>query len=187
MKPTSVLLATRLDPRLAAAQAHGVSVCFFPTRLVTATLPNHKTLHYMPAVLGKMIAARKRAWEALYLASDDTVLEGSTTNVFVVRTNTLSTPPLRGILPGVTRHVLAAIARRTGLSLVETPITRTELLGADEVFLTASTIEVLPVVRVERAVIGAGTPGPVTRALQEHYRRHVAASLRRAAAVRARL
>lgn len=179
LKPTTMLLATRLDPRLSAAQTRGVALCFFPLHLVTATLPSHKTLHYMPAVLGKMIATRKRAWEAIYLAGDDTVLEGSTSNVFVVRGGTLITPPLAGILPGVTRHVLAALARRAGIPLLERPITRGEMLGADEVFLTASTIEILPVVRVERTVIGGGAPGPVTRMLQERYRRHVAGSARR--------
>jgi len=179
LRPTTVLLATPIDPRLAAAQARGVAVCFFPFRHVGAALPSHKTLHYLPAVLGKIIAERKRAWEAVYLASDDTVLEGTTTNVFVVRDGTLVTPPLHGILPGVTRTVLATIARRARLPLSERPITRAELLAADEVFLTASTIEILPVVRVERTRIGDGTPGPVTRVLQVRYRRHVAATLER--------
>ena len=181
LRPTAVLLATPIDPRLAAAQAHGVAVCFFPFRLVTATLPSHKTLHYLPAVLGKIIAEHKHCWEAVYLASNDTVLEGTTTNVFVVRAGALATPPLHGILPGVTRTVLATIARRAHLPLSERPIARAELLAADEVFLTASTIEILPVVRVERARIGDGKPGPVTRALQARYRQYVAAVLERGA------
>jgi branched-chain amino acid aminotransferase len=179
LRPTTVLLATPLDPRLAAAHARGVAVCFFPFRLVTAALPSHKTLHYLPAVLGKMITERKRAWEAVYLASDDSVLEGTTSNVFVVHDGALVTPPLHGILPGITRTVLATIARRARIPLSERPIARTELLAADEVFLTASTIEILPVVRVERTRIGDGTPGPVTRALRARYRQHVAATLER--------
>jgi branched-subunit amino acid aminotransferase/4-amino-4-deoxychorismate lyase len=178
VRPTTLLLATPLDARLAVAQARGVGVCFFPFRLVAAALPSHKTLHYLPAVLGKMVAARRRAWEALYLAADDTVLEGTTSNVFVVERGALVTPPLRGILPGVTRQLLTRVSRRAGIRLSERPITRARLLDADEVFLTASTIEVLPVVRIERTRIGDGRPGPVTRMLQEDYRRHVAAALR---------
>ncbi len=177
LRPTTLLVVSRIDPRLPGAQARGVGVRFFPYRLVTATLPSHKTLHYLPAVLGKMLAARARAWESLYLSADDMVLEGTTSNVFLVRRGTVVTPPLHGILPGVTRRFLESVVRRAHMPLRETPITRRELLAADEVFLTASTIEVLPVVRVERRVIGRGTPGPVTRRLQEEYARLVAATL----------
>jgi branched-subunit amino acid aminotransferase/4-amino-4-deoxychorismate lyase len=179
LRPTTLLVAAPLDARLRTAQARGVAVCFFPYRLVTATLASHKTLHYLPAVLGKMLAARAHAWEALYLSADDQVLEGTTSNVFIVRRGTLVTPPLAGILPGVTRRFLGAVARRARIPLREAPIARSALLAADEVFLTASTIEVLPVVRVERRPIGGGTPGPVTRRLQEEYARLVAATLAR--------
>jgi D-amino acid aminotransferase len=174
LRPTIMMLATPVDPRVPTAQARGVRICFFPFRLVTATLPSHKTLHYLPAVLGKMIAKRRGAWEAVYLGADDTVLEGTTSNVFAVERGRLITPPLHGILPGVTRHVLTTLAKRAGVPLVERRLTKRELLAADEVLLTASTIEVLPVVRVEQARIGDGKPGPVTRILQEHYHRHVA-------------
>jgi branched-chain amino acid aminotransferase len=179
LRPTTMMLATPLDPRLPRAQVRGVSICFFPFRLVTATLPSHKTLHYLPAVLGKMIARRRGAWEAVYLGTDDTVLEGTTSNVFAVERGRLVTPPLHGILPGVTRHVLTTLAKRAGVPLLERRLTRRQLLAADEVLLTASTIEVLPVVRVEGMRIGDGRPGPVTQALQEHYHRHVTRTLAR--------
>ena len=180
LRPTTMMLATPIDPRLPRAQARGVTICFFPFRLVTATLPSHKTLHYLPAVLGKMIARRRGAWEAIYLGADDTVLEGTTSNIFAVERGRLITPPLNGILPGVTRHVLTTLAKRAGVPLLERPLTRRQLLAADEALLTASTIEILPVVRVEQTRIGNGTPGPVTRALQAHYHRHVARTLARA-------
>lgn len=177
LRPTVMMLATPVDPRVPMAQTRGVSICFFPFRLVAGTLPSHKTLHYLPAVLGKMIARRRGAWEAIYLGADDTVLEGTTSNVFAVERGRLITPPLHGILPGVTRHVITTLAKRAGVPLVERPLTCRQLLAADEVLLTASTIEVLPVVRVERTRIGDGKPGPVTRTLQEQYRRHVARTL----------
>ena len=179
LRPTVMMLATPVDARIPTVQARGVSICFFPFRLVTATLPSHKTLHYLPAVLGKMIARRRGAWEAVYLGADDTVLEGTTSNVFAVERGRLVTPPLHGILPGVTRHVLTTLAKRAGVPLVERRLTRDQLLAADEVLLTASTIEVLPVVRVERSRIGNGKPGPITRTLQEEYRRHVTRTLAR--------
>jgi branched-chain amino acid aminotransferase len=173
LRPTTLLTATPLDTRIAPAQERGVAVCFFPFQLVIGTLPSHKTLHYLPAVLGKMIASGKGAWEALYLSADDTVLEGTTSNLFAVHAGVLTTPPLRGILPGVTRKVVGTLARRARLAIVERPLTRDELLRADEVFLSASTIEILPVTRIERRTIGRGVPGPITRDLQERYRRHV--------------
>jgi branched-subunit amino acid aminotransferase/4-amino-4-deoxychorismate lyase len=107
------------------------------------------------------------------------VLEGTTSNVFAVERGRLITPPLHGILPGVTRHVVTTLAKRAGVPLIERRLTRRQLLAADEVLLTASTIEVLPVVRVERARIGNGRPGPITRTLQQHYRDHVARALAR--------
>ncbi len=178
LHPTTLMIATAIDASISEAQARGTHVCFFPYRLVAATLPSHKTLHYLPAVLGKMLARRAGAWEAIYLATDDTVLEGTTSNVFAVIEDTIVTPPLRGILPGVTRGVLARIARRSGIPFVERALGRHELLRADEVFLSASTIEVLPVVRVERARIGSGAPGPLTRRLQSAFRAHVRRALR---------
>jgi branched-chain amino acid aminotransferase len=177
LRPTTMMLATPVDARVPEAQRRGVRVCFFPFRLVTATLPSHKTLHYMPAVLGKMIARRRGAWEAVYLGADDTVLEGTTSNVFAVERGRLITPPLHGILPGVTRHTITTLAKRAGVPVVERRLTRRELLRADEVLLTASTIEVLPVVRVEGARIADGKPGAVTRTLQERYREHVARTI----------
>jgi branched-chain amino acid aminotransferase len=180
LRPTVMVLATPVDARVTAAHADGVRICFFPFRLVAGTLPSHKTLHYLPAVLGKMIAAKRGAWEAVYLATDDTVLEGTTSNVFAVVGGRLVTPPLGGILPGVTRSVVTTLARRAGVPLVERRLSRRALLAADEVMLTASTIEVLPVVRVEGTRIGNGKPGPITRALQEQYRHHVARTVSRA-------
>jgi D-amino acid aminotransferase len=182
--PTVLILATPIDARVARAQQRGVRICFFPFRLVAGTLPSHKTLHYLPAVLGKMIAQRRGAWEAVYLATDDTVLEGTTSNVFAIEGGRLVTPPLGGILPGVTRQTITMLARRAGVPLIERRLSRRELLGADEVFLTASTIEVLPVVRVEGTRIGDGKPGPITRTLQEEYRRHVQRTVARASRTR---
>jgi D-amino acid aminotransferase len=183
IRPTTLLLTTSLDPRLPRAQQTGVRVCYFPFRVVTARLAGHKTLHYLPAVLGKMVARRRAAWESLYLDADDHVLEGTTSNVFIVRRGAVLTPPLHGVLPGVTRQTIATVARRCGLRLTERAITTRDLAAADEAFLTASTIEVLPIVRVERTRIGTGRPGPVTRTLQAAYTVHVQRTL---AAQRAR-
>src|SRR5439155_1165668 len=92
----------------------------------------------------------------------------------------LVTPPLAtGILPGVTRALVIALARRAGLRVREERVTVARLRRAREIFLTASTIEVLPVVRLDGRAVGGGRPGPATLRLQLAYAGHVAAALRR--------
>jgi D-alanine transaminase len=130
--------------------------------------------------VGKQIAMRRRAFEGLYVTPDGFVTEGTTSNVFAVARGALVTPPTDGtILGGVTRDRVLAAARRLGLRLRETPLAVDRLRRADEVFVTASTIEVLPVVRIDGRRVGDGGPGPTTRALQDAYRAAVARELRR--------
>ncbi|MEK7797240.1 MAG: aminotransferase class IV, partial [Nitrospirota bacterium] len=73
-------------------------------------------------------------------------------------------------LPGVTRRVVLGLAQEAGVAVQEQPVTEAELHAADEVFLTGTTIEVLPVARVNGRSIGAGSPGPVTRLLMARFR-----------------
>src|SRR5207244_5314549 len=90
-------------------------------------------------------------------------------------------PPLAtGVRPGMTRALVIALARRAGLRVREERITVARLRRAREIFLTASTIEVLPVVRLDGRAVGGGRPGPATLRLQSAYAGHVAAALRRA-------
>jgi branched-subunit amino acid aminotransferase/4-amino-4-deoxychorismate lyase len=121
-----------------------------------------KTLDYLPAVLGKTAARKRGCFEAIYRLSDGTLLEGTTSNVFVVKDGTISTPPLSaGVLPGVTRALVVRLAR--GLARVrEEPVTEEALRSASEAFLTATTIEVVPIVRAGGRRIGDGRPGPLT-------------------------
>ena len=74
----------------------------------------------------------------------------------------------------MTRAMVLALARRAALTVRETPLPAHIVAAADELFVTASTIEVLPVVRLDGRRVGGGTPGPVTRALQAAYSAHVA-------------
>jgi D-alanine transaminase len=100
--------------------------------------------------------------------------------VFAVVGGTLVTPPADGtILPGVTRELVLRIARRAGVRTREVSLPVARLRRAAEVFVTASTIELLPVVRVDGRAIGAGRPGPVTRVLQHAYRAQVERTLGR--------
>jgi branched-chain amino acid aminotransferase len=100
------------------------------------------------------------------------ISECSQSNLFVVRSGSVHTPPLEaGLLAGITREFLFEVAQAIGVPMAERTLKDEDLLGADEAFLTSTTREVVPIVRVDDRVIGAGRPGPVTRALLEGFRR----------------
>lgn len=109
--------------------------------------------------------------EAIFLREDGTVAEGSAMNIFIYKGGKLITPPPNSdILLGITRDTVLELARdEMGLDIVERPIARTELYGADEVFFTGTGAQVAPVRSVDRRLIGDGTPGPRSRQLQEIY------------------
>jgi branched-chain amino acid aminotransferase len=104
----------------------------------------------------------------------DRVREGTTSNVFIVRGQTLVTPPDdAGILLGITRARVVELAPQIGLSVKFSPLVVADLLAADEVFLSSSMREILPVVSVDGVEVGNAKPGPWTRALHAAFRRAV--------------
>ncbi len=109
----------------------------------------------------------------------DEVCEGSMSNVFVVTDATIATPPISaGILEGITRDLVLSIAREGGFELEEKILLPDELLGADEVFITASSRQVVPIVKVDEQPIADGRPGPVTQKLISLYHEKVHALMR---------
>jgi D-alanine transaminase len=171
-RPTRLLTVRPIPAGLAAQQASGVAVTLLPFgRDAGPGWGDVKLVGHPSAVIGKMLAARRRTVDGLYVTPARTVPEGTTSNLFAVLRGVLVTPPADGsILCGVTRDLVLQLARRDGMRIAERPIAADALVRADEVFLTASTIEILPVVRIDRRVIGAGRPGSRTRALQAAYR-----------------
>jgi branched-subunit amino acid aminotransferase/4-amino-4-deoxychorismate lyase len=132
----------------------------------------HKTLNYYENMLARWDARKRGAIDALLLGLKDEVLEGSASNVFVVRRGRLITPPIGpGILPGVTRKVVLEAARTMGIRAEERDLRLTDLSRSGEVFITNALIEIVPVARIDRRRIGS--PGPVTQMLQDAYRRRV--------------
>ena len=115
-------------------------------------------------------AASAGAYEGLFVEPDGTVNEGTSANVAAVLRGTIVTPPhSHRILPGVSRDIVVELARRQGLVVDERPLLRSELLNADEVFLTGTTTEVQGVIRVDDTQIGSGQVGPITWRLYEAY------------------
>ncbi len=109
--------------------------------------------------------------EAVFLRQDGSVAEGSAMNIFIVLDNMLiTTPPTADILVGITRNTVMELAREElGLEVVERPIGRSELYVCDEAFFCGTGAQVAPVRSVDRRVLGNGTPGPISRQLQQLY------------------
>ncbi len=143
----------------------------------------HKTLNYWPRLFALQEAASKQTDEALHFTITNHLACGSVSNVFLVKDGSLLTPIARGdegegtlasaVLPGITRSVVREIAAGLGIGCGEQMLTITDVLEADEVFLTNSSWGVLPVVQVEAKAIGDGYVGPISKTLRERYWRIV--------------
>jgi branched-chain amino acid aminotransferase len=134
-------------------------------------LPQMKTANYLESLLAREEALSNGADDALLLNEKDYVTETSTSNIFIYANNTLKTPRLgNGLLPGITRSVVLELAVQHGIEILETDIHLEELLDADEVFLTNSIMEIMPVTAVNGKMIAAGKPGLITRNLTNFYK-----------------
>ncbi|MGI8998098.1 MAG: aminotransferase class IV, partial [Candidatus Limnocylindria bacterium] len=109
--------------------------------------------------------------EAIVLTVDGHVSEGSAENLFMVKRGVLITPPVTdNILEGITRGRMMEIARdELGIPVLERSIDRTELYGADEVFLCGTGAQISPVIEIDRRRVGAGRPGSITKSLSRTY------------------
>jgi branched-subunit amino acid aminotransferase/4-amino-4-deoxychorismate lyase len=180
-RPTLLLTVRALPRDLARQQADGVAVTLLPFgRTAGSGWSAYKLTGNAGAVAGRRIADRRGAAEGLYVTAAGEVTEGTTSNLFVIERGALVTPPVRGgILPGVTRTLVIRLARGAGIPVREETVSVARLRRATEVFVTASTIEVLPVVRIDGRRVGAGRPGPATTRLAERYAAAVARSVKR--------
>ncbi|RUS48375.1 D-amino-acid transaminase [Cohnella sp. AR92] len=130
---------------------------------------DYKTLNLLPNVLAKQEAVEAGTDDAI-LHRGGTVTECSASNIMIVRDGVILTHPADNlILHGVTRAVVLRLAHAAELAVLERPFTLEELLGADEAFITGTTVEVTPVVSVDGQAIGSGAAGPVTRRLQRDF------------------
>lgn len=141
--------------------------------------PAIKSGNYLNNMLALREAKSRGAYECVMLNKDGFLAEGSTSNVFLVKDGVLATPALdSGILAGVTRAYLLGLARAEGIPVREALLRESDLRAADEVFISGSLKEVLPVARVDGAPVGDGRPGPLTVRLLRAYRAGIAAARR---------
>lgn len=142
--------------------------------------PAAKSGNYLNNILALRQAIARGADEALMCNVDGFVSEGASSNVFVVRRGVLHTPSTAaGILHGITRSKLLALAETLDLEAVEGDLTPAEVREADEVFISSSVREVMPVTRIDGVLVRHGAPGELTRRLHAAYRGAVDRQIRR--------
>ncbi len=163
-KPVLAAMITPLGERDMERFAKGYKVI---TTHLQRTSPEAKTTSYVAAVRALKEAARHNAADALFVNEQGHVLEGTRSNFFVFRRNTLVTPN-KGVLMGVTRNVVLALARGR-FPVEERPILLDELPLIDEAFITSSSKEITPVIQIDDLLIGTGKPGPRTYELEQRF------------------
>jgi len=127
---------------------------------------NIKTTMLLGNTLAKQQARDAGGFEAILVSAEGIVTEGASTNVFAVMKGVVTTHPCDNhILPGITRRIVLELCRANGLAAAEKAFTADALRAADEVFLTGTTADVCPVIRVDGAPVADGRIGPVTRRL----------------------
>jgi len=135
-----------------------------------------KTVQLLPNVLAKQQAVAAGAFDAIFVAETGAVREGTSSNLFLVKGGLLSTHPLtQRILPGITRQVVLELAESAGLTVDERYDDRAFLMAADEVFMTGTITEVLPITRIDGKPVGDGTVGPISRRLYQDLRKRIGA------------
>jgi len=134
--------------------------------------PLIKSNNLLNNALAMQEAFRRGGYEGIMRNYRGELAECTQSNLFIVRNGEALTPPIdAGLLPGITRAFLFEVGVERGIAVREAVLRDDELFGADEAFLTSTTREVVPIVKVDDLPIGNGAPGPVTRALLDGYRR----------------
>lgn len=178
--PTFVIVAEKMKEYPKAYYDRGISAIISRTKrnLRDAINPQIKSLNFLNNILAKVEAKKADAYEAIMMNSEGHITEGTISNVFFYRDDVLCTPSVEcGILDGITRNIVLNVAVREGLTIKEGEFTRDELLAAQEVFITNTTMEVMPISRVDAVQYPAGR---VAKLLHKAYRGEVRAYVTKA-------
>lgn len=172
-KPSVIIIAATIQLYPEKYYEEGLTIVTVPTtrNLVNSVNPAIKSLNYLNNILARIEANNAGVEEAILLNSEGFVAECTGDNVFIVHKGRLLTPPLSaGALYGITRGTVLDCARNLGIPCAEPQLTRYDVYIADEMFLTGTAAEMVPVVKVDGRVIGDGKPGPVTLQLLAAFR-----------------
>lgn len=132
-----------------------------------------KAITLLPNIMMKLAAKARNADDAILVSREGFITEGTSSNCFIVKDGTLITPPNgHSLLPGVTRMVIERVAIAHDIPMLEQQITLTDLESADEIWLSSSTKEALPVTRLNDLAVGTGKPGAVWQKMRGFYQEH---------------
>ncbi|MBS7647481.1 MAG: branched-chain-amino-acid transaminase [Candidatus Bathyarchaeia archaeon] len=171
-KPTVIVITDTIALHKSEAKEKGISAVLTWVRRdpVDATTHEVKSLNYLNSILAKIEANINGADEAICLDKNGYICEGTGENIFIVKDGRIYTPPSStGALRGVTAETVRELAKSLGYEVIEKNITPYEAFTADEVFLTGTAAEIVPVREINSRQIGAGKPGPITRRLIEEF------------------
>ena len=171
-KPTIFVIASSIQLYPESLYEKGIDVITVPTRrnLHESLNPAIKSLNYLNNILAKIEATNAGATEGLILNQFGYVSECTGENIFIVKGNILKTPPISaGVLEGITRKVVMDIGKNIGLEVKEENLTRYDIYTSDECFLTGTAAEIVPVVSVDRRIIGNGKPGKITMKIRKEF------------------
>ncbi len=174
--PTTFIIASKISLYPQEYYDNGLAIVTVPTRRIApdALPPTVKSLNYLNNILAKLEARQAGALEAIMLNAQGYVAECTADNIFVVAGGEIITPASSaGALKGITRGTIFDVAREAGIAIREADLTRYDVWCADECFLTGTGAEVIPVVKLDGRVIGAGKPGPVTGRILAGFRQRV--------------
>ena len=170
--PQVIIIADKIQLYPETFYKKGLEIVTVPTTRnhTNAVNPAIKSLNYLNNILAKIEAINAGCVEAIMLNSQGFVAECTGDNVFMLKGGQLLTPPLAaGALYGITRSVAIELAESLGIEAKEPNLTRYDLYNADEVFITGTAAEVVPVVKIDGRQIGTGKPGKLTKKLIKAY------------------
>jgi branched-chain amino acid aminotransferase len=176
VKPTIIVITDVIKLHAGDRKEKGMSamIVWVKRDPVDATSHEVKSLNYMNSILAKIEANAAECDEAICLDKNGYISEGVAENIFIVKNGKVLTPPTSsGALVGITRDVVLKLAQKLGYTTIETNITPTDLFTTDEAFFTGTAAEVVPVVVVNKRVIGDGKPGAITRRLMQDFEKVV--------------
>ena len=172
--PTVFIIADKIELYPEEVYRKGLKLITASTQRTNpaAMSPSVKSLNYLNNIMAKIEAVNAGTFEAIMLNAQGHVAECTGDNIFIARGGKLETPPVSaGALIGITRQVVIELAAKRKIAVSEPNLTRYDLSTADEVFLTGTAAEIVPVSSIDGRIIGSGRPGRLTLKLTEDFRK----------------
>ena len=171
-KPTLIILTKKYNPISNKRKKEGYTAIILNQRKNSKSIASElKSANFIENILAKIAVKESGADEGFFFNEENFLAEGITSNIFILNKERIITPDLKcGILPGITRGVVIELAKDMNFFVEETKIKENTLFQADEIFITNSLLEVMPVVMLNSIPIGDGKPGKITQKIQKAYK-----------------